>query len=296
MEVIIVQLWLILSSVCWCKTSWRKKNKIELSAKSNVFLTELMKFQILSDLHLEFLKKTPIFPVLADYLLLAGDIGYPGSPIWVDFINQVTKNYKCVFYVAGNHEYYGKSILEVKAILKETPGICYLDNEWADIEGTNVRIIGSTLWTDVADEDIYYVARSMNDYKKIRYAARPLRVQDTNEFHLESRKYLDEAISACEEAGKEAIVMTHHLPSYKMIHDTYKGDPMNCAFASGCDDLIRGPVKLWVCGHSHMAVERDINGAKVVLAPIGYPSEVRANIPKLCVADISEDGVRIEWH
>ena len=258
-----------------------------------------MKIQILSDLHLEFLKKVPEMPVLGDYLILAGDIGYAGSPNLHQFLRGCRQKYKHIYYVAGNHEFYNGTYSERLQKLRDESGdgLTFLEKDVADIEGSPLRIIGTTLWTDVPPEESYEVSQMMADYKKIRHSARPLKVEDTNYFHRTSRHFLREALSGCEAEGKGAIAVTHHLPSFQMVADEYK-DSNNYGFASDCEDLIRPPVKLWVCGHSHIQASRDINGVPVVIGSIGYPSELRdRGVPSLCYVDIDHDegSAEVKW-
>ena len=73
-----------------------------------------MKIQYASDLHLElsgnskYVKEIP-FEVTGDILVLAGDTAYlrdknlPNSKFW----KWASENYREVFLVPGNHEYYG---------------------------------------------------------------------------------------------------------------------------------------------------------------------------------------------
>jgi predicted phosphodiesterase len=256
-----------------------------------------MKIQVLSDIHLEFLKRVPEFPILGDHLILAGDIGYAGSPNWYRFLRDCQAKYKKVFYVAGNHEFYGGSYSDRMNVLRSDDiGITFLEKDYIDIDGTDLRIMGTTLWTDVPVEEMYSISQIMSDYKKIRCSGRQLKVDDTNYFHRQARSYLDAQINKCSEDGKKAIVITHHLPSFQMVSAKYRNEN-NYGFASDCDALIRDPVKLWVCGHSHTQMERDINDVKVVMASLGYPSEVRDNIPKLCSVEISDEyEVNVSWH
>ncbi len=67
-----------------------------------------MRIQYISDIHLEFFKVLPkqIVRPVADILCLAGDIGYPFSSLYRDFLKQVSRDFKKVFLIAGNHEYY----------------------------------------------------------------------------------------------------------------------------------------------------------------------------------------------
>jgi predicted phosphodiesterase len=258
-----------------------------------------MKIQIISDLHLEFLKRAPEMPVIGDYLVLAGDIGYAGSSIWREFLRGCKQKYKNIYYVAGNHEFYNGKYSERLNLIRAESGdnLTFLEKDAVDIDGTSLRVLGTTLWTDVPMNQMHAVSEMMADYKKIRYMGRPFKVHDSNYMHKEAREWLGKEINRCAEDGKEAIVVTHHLPSFGMVADKYLREN-NYGFASACDDLIRAPVKLWVCGHSHTQMMREINGVPVVIGCIGYPSELRENgPPRLAVAQIDENnGVSINWY
>jgi hypothetical protein len=62
--------------------------------------------QYLSDVHLEFRQKLPRVVPKGDILILAGDIGYPFSGLYEEFLRKMTHSFKKVFLVVGNHEYY----------------------------------------------------------------------------------------------------------------------------------------------------------------------------------------------
>ena len=97
------------------------------------------KIQIISDLHLEFMEKLPKFLKnfkQADYLFLAGDIGYIQYPhynrgIFYQFICWCTNNYKKVFYIMGNHDAYTTDLNLAKESLKkiseEKPNFIFLE-------------------------------------------------------------------------------------------------------------------------------------------------------------------------
>ncbi len=92
-----------------------------------------MKIQYCSDLHLEFtqnsqfLRENPVEPV-GDILILAGDITYWGKKHFNHwFFDYVADNFKAVYYIPGNHEFYtGKDvpILE-KAVKRTLAGKCF---------------------------------------------------------------------------------------------------------------------------------------------------------------------------
>jgi predicted phosphodiesterase len=65
-----------------------------------------MKFQIISDVHLEFGINDIMeqIPVLSDTICLLGDIGYPDSINYKNFIYELSEKFKNVFVITGNHE------------------------------------------------------------------------------------------------------------------------------------------------------------------------------------------------
>lgn len=227
-------------------------------------------FQFVSDLHLEFRKRLPVITRSADNLLLAGDIGDPSKMLYKKFFQQVSSSFDRVFYVAGNHEYYSlnRTMKETKDLIREVmsslPNVHFLDNEYYDLPF--VRIVGSTLWTNVGTD-----TPLINDnYRIFVDPTQQLSLEKTRQIHQESVSFLTKTIN---ESPSPVIVLTHHLPSYVMIHPNYKHSPYNPHFASSLDHMFRPPVKAWVCGHSHGFKEETIHGIPCLLNAVGYPLE-----------------------
>jgi predicted phosphodiesterase len=232
-----------------------------------------MRFQLLSDLHIEFGKYFNISKT-SDYLLLAGDIGYPEKDDFEIIFNVFSKIYKKIFYVAGNHEYYQqwkkgnkhKSIEEINEIistkLSKFDNVYFLNNNYYDLELENIRILGTTLWfypenNNKAISDYYAIPNFSDKYALTEWE--------------KAREFISKNISN----EKKNIVLTHHLPTYKLISQEYleKYNHINFYFASNCEDLMCSDIKVWACGHSHGFMETDVNGVKCVLNAIGYPKE-----------------------
>ena len=134
-----------------------------------IFLTRLLSlsllnpssesFQILSDLHLEvghqYLSFT--FPPVATNLILAGDIGRLAEyDDYLRFIQRQTGQFKRVFLVLGNHEFYGLSFhegLEKARKLEQEPSLngrlILLQNSRFDIPDSSVTVLGCTLWSRI---------------------------------------------------------------------------------------------------------------------------------------------------
>jgi hypothetical protein len=94
-------------------------------------------------------------------------------------------------------------------------------------------------------------------------------------------------------AQESIIVLTHHLPSYKLVHPKYEGHPLNFCFAVNLEEMMVSPVRGWLCGHSHTGCEVEINGVKCGLNPFGYPGEPSTSFNREKVLEItceSHDG------
>ena len=247
-----------------------------------------MKFQIFSDTHLEFYKNIesfPEFPVTAEYLILAGDIGYPEQQIYKDFLKMVSERYKKVIVIAGNHEYYqgfkkSRRIFEsykienifnmsdvedvIRTEVAKYPNIIYLNNEVTWIDG--VKIIGSILWYFSKE----LAELSLNDYSNIWDNSKYLTWQGVLRKHIDCVKFIETEINK----GEPCIVITHHLPSKKMVQLKYQGHPLNFCYSTDLDFLIKSPVKAWISGHSHGFIEKTINNIPCIVNAIGYKGEI----------------------
>lgn len=99
----------------------------------------------------------------------------------------------------GNHEYYTKKPIAMSQLLRAAEevaakhGVQILSNSFIDIN--NVRIIGSTLWSHIRDENVAEIESSLNDYQYIYGEDNELlTVSDTNALHVECRRYLRKSV------------------------------------------------------------------------------------------------------
>jgi len=72
------------------------------------------------------------------------------------------------------------------------------------------------------------------------------------------------------------VVVTHHGPSEKSIHENYFGSPLNGCFASALVESFEKrsvPLPdLWLHGHTHASISHNFSGGCRMLAnPAGYP-------------------------
>lgn len=254
--------------------------------------------QYMSDLHLELFPGFRIAPedVAASVLLLAGDIGDPGSDEYRAFMLDCALKFEAVYVVLGNHEGYGRSwdealrlassaCLNASASAQASSSVTLLDRGSATVPprltgGRRIRVLGATLWSRVSPSDAYEVGCFIADYRRIEGVRS---VADTNAMHAADVAWLRAELSLLEAAaeGENAcdgiIVLTHHAPSMRgTSRKEHEGGPLNGAFATALDDLVDRPgVLAWVHGHTHHSHEtrRPANGAVLCANQRGYAYE-----------------------
>lgn len=240
----------------------------------------MFRIQYVSDLHLEFYKAadfaklvTPVAP----YLALAGDIGKPKHPLFEPFLEYVSERWSAVFYVAGNHEYYGSTSMAdttaaIRAKTAKFSNLYFLDADSPAVylSAENVAVIGTTLWTHIPAELEPFAAAKMNDYHMIG-GATPAAL---SALHAKEKQKLATAIDCWKSKAADIVVITHHMPSFSLINPRYADSPLNVCFASDCKELLANPaVKAWIYGHTHDAQTKRIGGTIAAVNAHGYPSE-----------------------
>ena len=220
--------------------------------------------QVVSDLHLDFIPRCVDllndWEVQAPALVVAGDVcEISANPyIFTQFAKIMCGKYQEVFYVPGNHEYWGSSFHATEEFLREleeslgnfhflTPG------KVQTYEGH--RIVGSTLWYSAPTSTWSDFTRINDGYNQIKEA------------HKKAKQWL----SNIEEGD---IVVTHMAPSYRSIAPQYVGNPLNKFFANDLEHIIteKKPYA-WIHGHVHQAFDYKIGDTRVLCNPWGYPFE-----------------------
>ena len=248
------------------------------------FFKVIMKVQYLSDVHLEFMSKPPKIKVMAEVLCLAGDIGYPFSGIYREFLIKMNTDFKKVFLIAGNHEYYNidkygahtmeiiNSMIQSIIVNHKLTNVTFLNNTWE--EYNNVLFVGTTLWSKIPSANINDICL-MNDFKQIE----GLTYDTYNLLHYKSCSFIADTLASIEKGdvyknpNKKIVMMTHHLPSFNLIDEKHAYSDTNCFYASKCDQFFTAPIKAWIYGHTHTPNKTLINNIQFVCNPKGYPSE-----------------------
>ena len=262
-----------------------------------------MKIQVLSDLHLEHGGNLPEHDPDADVIVLAGDLA-PYTEGLVDRVQEHWSSAPHIFYVLGNHEFYGTEIEETRTRMATEcaeAGIHLLDPGTIRVGG--VRFIGATLWTDLllegmADEVGAHLrtSRGITDFLgAIQHHGRDFTTWESVERHRADRAFIEGELNRAEEDQERVVVITHHAPSSRSIRPWFEGDPFNCAFASDLDRVIdRYQPELWIHGHMHDPVDEQLGRTRLLANPAGYRHEAKRGFdPGLCV-DLDEAVAREE--
>lgn len=238
-----------------------------------------MKIDIISDIHLEF---GDLYLPGGDLLILAGDLGEVRSFFRNDggevrrkakamhrFMDVELSKYKRVIWVPGNHEYYGKSVLETELLINMHWGnkLTFLQNNSVEIDGIN--FFGATMWTDLGKNNpmvFQLVKYSMNDYEMIE----DFTPQTSYDTHMNHRLGLLNFLNS--NRDKKVFVITHHAPCILSIPDEYKDDRLNEAYYSDLTDIMLDNENIthWVHGHCHGQKTYEMGKTTVINNARGY--------------------------
>ena len=264
-----------------------------------------MTVDILSDLHLDFYFKPHLttaenvasfFKVvftddgtreIGDILIVAGDIGhYNDQNIEVLKIFQ-KEFYKHIVCVLGNHDYYlvdskakdtfendsFKRVEDMRKLINHEENMYCLDGEIIEIDG--VKFGGADSWYDEAYVRRYYPQfdsnhinllwnGNINDSRLIKGINR---FDDISKLEI---KKLEKIYQDCD------VMITHVNPSFdeEHINEKYHNSPINTFFTfDGSKFYKDGSMKYWVFGHTHDAIEYEMEGVSFLCNPLGYPNE-----------------------
>ena len=238
------------------------------------FLT--MKIQYCSDLHLEFpenqkfLRRNPL-TVVGDILVIAGDlVTFRDLEKGHEFMDFVCDHYSAVYWVPGNHEYYGSDITDKPVPLCEKirENFFLVNNHSITVGG--IKLVLTTLWSRIDPRHEWDIQRSLTDFSAIAHSGRKFTTRDFTFLHEESLRFLK---GAFQEPGDEPIVVvTHHVPSLMNYPKIYKNSPLTGAFAVELFDLVEDlGAAGWIYGHHHVNTpEFTIGRTKMLTNQLGY--------------------------
>lgn len=200
-----------------------------------------MLIQFCSDIHLERRITIPKLKAAAEYVCLLGDIGRVNSNVnqdkYATFLHQLSKDFKQVYLVQGNHELMDKYHTMYHTMYRKL-GVVHLENRAVTVG--SVRLAGSTLFTPTVD---------------------PVR-------HHHAVQFFTRCTLGCPLDPRDKLVfLSHYPPSFALCEPKYRGRRKLDRFYNELEPLMSstGAPDYWLCGHTHSRVRVKVNNTVCVV-------------------------------
>lgn len=248
-----------------------------------------MRVQLVSDLHLE--RRPLAFEAVVDtrlgseVLVLAGDIGYPYSVEYGEFLDKCHGHFKYVIVICGNHEYrtsVPRTMETVDAHMaalcdtyKRVPGhrVIFLNQGKNVVLDGKVNFVGATLWSHIPVESIgpEHLA-AMNQWYPGLFVREgvPMKVDTMNALFRKDLAGIEAGVKRGREAGLTNVVVTHHAP---VLRNMYKVQDLPRDYLYGTE--LTGCMgwewmQYWMYGHSHWNTLNNVKGTTCVCNQYGH--------------------------
>lgn len=223
-----------------------------------------------------------------DVAVLAGDIHAHTHAL--EWAAQTFPN-KPIAYTPGNHEFYDAHLhgisVELRRRVQAFPNIHLLDNTTVVLQGQDcepVKFIGTTLWTDFRLQGysmsaigaaFHEAKNSMADFSTVRFGSTGWMTPACS-----VKLFMVSACFVAEELAKpfdgKTVVVTHHLPTKRVVAGRFKDSVLSAAFASNLDHLVERVNGAWLFGHTHDSVDMQIGTCRLVCNPRGYANRIKS--------------------
>lgn len=238
----------------------------------------MLTIQYVSDIHLEHLSSVPFAKLTpsqgAHVLVLAGDIGRPGSKLYRELLTWATTKFEHILMILGNHECYGLSVDEaldkLKEMAKDFTNVHVLARDVWHHPIHNVAFAGATLWSNI-DVTAYQV---LNDKRCIKsHDGELMSQQDFLKLHQIDVEFFERVLEEYNRSDYQVVCISHHAPLMSM-NGKSEGDEATTGFCSALNTLFRPPLVAWICGHTHQSLQIKENDIPCVSNCLGYKSEL----------------------
>ena len=228
-----------------------------------------MKFQILSDLHLEHFysneNKAHFIESLkcdVDYILLTGDIT-SSKYLEEDYGMLFDILGENIIFISGNHEYYNSHKQIVDERLGKLKGT-FLNNRFTEIN-ENIVVLGGTGWHQ---EQHNFKSPMLNDFLLISDLMLDKRFSYF--WHNDTYEYFESMLNMFKSQNKRVICLTHNAPLLECTPKQYKGDELNQFFVNDWSDVFKYDPILWVYGHLHGSKDFMYKNTRCIENSLGY--------------------------
>lgn len=287
---------------------------------SGLFSPLKTSFQVLSDLHLDHDSQYLTFhiPVSAPFLILAGNIGrLIDYESYLSFLIRRCNLHEKVFLVLGSLEFHGLGWmdgLQLAHKMEKEPAtkgrLEVLYETRSEVPGTNVVLLGATLWSKIPDQDVAAVMKKMPEFDEESGVLGDWSVEKHNAEHKRDLRWLkQEVVKATKPAAgpdgkpasglqtgseaKQIVVVTSFAPDLREALDPWQVDaPWSSAYGT---DLLNATewngVKTWICGTTGRTCEFKKNGITVVCNQRGREGENVTGLLKDGMSDRQKVGL-----
>jgi len=203
-------------------------------------------------------------------LVVAGDVSHFPEQV-ASFLNHCASLFHTVVFVPGNHEYYKNNYADYR-LAGLAANVLWPGSSVKRFYAGGHDFVVGTLWgCALTNEEREALLAYMSDFRVIKNGSSKFTPDDMTKLGLHHRHEIARIASGID--GHKFIV-THHLPSYKLVSPRFAGSPMNAGFVNDCSDYfdIIGPAT-WLFGHTHDHIDKLMDGIRFVANPYGYPRE-----------------------
>jgi hypothetical protein len=164
--------------------------------------------------------------------------------------------------------------------------VIYLQRNSHDIQDSNIRVIGATLWTNISEEQQKDVRKYMSDFRFIRNWS----IDRQHQEHEYDVSFIKREVTRAENENKQLIIITHHAPyTHNVQPPIYEhNNTLSSAFLVDMSFLFSNPViHTWVFGHTHYSSRQHIGNVQLLSNQRGYiDEEFETLFDPLCIFHI----------
>lgn len=237
-----------------------------------------MKLLWCSDIHLDQFKteaeRLPFYQTLADTdgdaILLTGDIA--NAQIIEDVLDEMVRHTgKKIYFVAGNHDYYGSSIKDMRPAFKKFQHVRYLPKSWGVKLNRQTALVGQDGWGDCRNGDFENSTVILADWAYISELRLAQYLGNLKEALQEiadkdAERLTKAVIKATKDKNVKKIIIASHVPPVEeaCLDAGRKSTPYGLPFfTSQIFGVSIIPVVesnpniefVWLCGHTHSRVK-----------------------------------------
>lgn len=249
-----------------------------------------MRFDFISDLHLDFQRRPPTVPYALENLIpsdhskvlvIAGDLGHCNDQN-IGFLHMMRKHYDHVILVYGNHDLYvlgndlkkfGKNsqarIRDMIDRARAIDGVHYLDGDIVEVDG--MKIGGCGMWYDGKyATNVHNVPEQLLRIMWLQTMKDSVYIYGMPEMQ---EMFESECIKLERIIDSADIIVSHIGPDWSHIPPRFQGPGTGFFYFDGAEFLKRCDGKVWIYGHTHDPHSFMSSGCQMICNPLGYPYE-----------------------